>query len=228
MSKIDIIKSNDGSHTLFHAELNETYHSTHGAITESEHVFIEKGLVHFSNKYPGRKIKILEVGLGTGLNILLTIKKAIELDLEVEITSLEKYPLKLEITGELNYLELIKWKQGSHYFNAIHRQEWGKPQEITEKISFNKIETGLEDFHEKSFNLIYFDAFAPTKQPELWEQKVLKHLTSLCENESIFTTYCAKGQVRRDLASVGYVIERLDGPPGKREMLRGTFKFEES
>lgn len=221
---IDIITSKDGSHTLLHKELNETYHSTHGAITESKHVFIEKGLVYFKNNYPERTIKVLEVGLGTGLNVLLTIKKALELDLKVEITSLEKYPLERETIKNLNYLGELNWPEGDTYFNRIHDTEWNTTHIISDRVSFRKVEIGLEEFEDTGFNLVFFDAFAPNKQPELWEQKVLKHLANLCENETIFATYCAKGQVRRDLVSAGFIVERLDGPPGKREMLRGTLK----
>ena len=225
-NELQVIRSGDGSHTLFNPDLNETYHSTHGAINESAHVFIKEGLEYITTLHDSHPIKILEVGFGTGLNVLLTIKKAIELDLEVEITSLEKYPLDNSIVNQLNYTDLLDWDLAQDFFEQIHSCLWEESYQITPKIKLIKIKKGLEEFTDKGYDLVYYDAFAPSKQPELWELDILKHVATLCTPNAVFTTYCAKGQVRRNLEQANFEIERLKGPPGKREMLRGTLKME--
>lgn len=221
---IEIIESGDGSHTLYVPELDETYHSRHGAVAESEHVFIESGLSFYAQKNTKQPIRILEVGMGTGLNVLLTIKKAQELHLQIEFVTLEKYPLDIALTEKLNYPELNKHDAHRTYFSEIHRCAWGEQNEIAPNFKLTKIQQGLSEFTTSGFDVIYYDAFAPTKQPELWTLETLQHVASLCSPETVFVTYCSKGQVRRDLISVGFEMEKIPGPPGKREMLRGTFK----
>lgn len=222
--KIEIIESGDGSHTLYVPELDETYHSRHGAVAESKHVFVESGLRYYAQKNSKKPLKILEVGMGTGLNVLLTIKEAQGLKLEVEYTTLEKYPLEEALTDKLNYPELDDEQGYRQYFEEIHRCQWETEILMAENFKLTKIEQGLLEFSKKGFDLIYYDAFAPSKQPELWTLETLEHVASLCNPEAVLVTYCSKGQVRRDLISVGFEMEKIPGPPGKREMLRGTFK----
>lgn len=221
MSNLKLILSDDGSHTLFDAELNETYHSTHGAIQESNHVFINSGLTHFIDTNISLTPNILEVGLGTGLNVLLTVLYAEKHKINIEITSLEKYPLPLKITDQLNYHELLD-NDAKTMLKLIHSCEWNKKTKISDYVLFTKHDIELNTYNNKVHNLVFYDAFAPSKQAEMWEIDSLKKVSDNCLKNTTFVTYCAKGQVRRDLESLDFTMERIPGPPGKHQMLRGT------
>ena len=216
---IQIEKTNDGSNTLFVPELNEHYHSIKGALTESEHIFIRMGLEHCAKT----DISLLEIGFGTGLNAFLTLLKAEETGRHVNYTTIEKFPLDEDIIRNLHYPELAAPEQAD-YFYEIHRAAWNTPQAVSPFFILHKIEGDFTDYRfEGKYDLIYFDAFAPEKQPEMWSQELFDYLYSLMNPGGILTTYCAKGAVRRMMQTSGFIIERLPGPPGgKREILRGT------
>lgn len=221
--KIKLIKTEDGSHSLYNEDLNETYHSQHGAYNESSHVFIKHGLKYFYFEYFPKEINILEVGFGTGLNALLTIKElALLPSVKINYTTLEPYPLEKHIVEGLNYTELGMLASYKEQFFKIHDAKWGEKVDITDRFTITKHQVKLQDFNsEDKFGIIYFDAFAPNKQGELWEYKILEKVSLMMEKPSCLVTYCAKGQFKRDLASIGMVVETLPGPPGKKEMVRG-------
>lgn len=209
----------DGSFTLYVPELDEHYHSVKGALTESQHIFIDMGLKHSQATNP----YILEIGLGTGLNCFLTYLTSKETGQAIHYTGIERFPLSEEVIDQLDYATLIG-KGEKEIYQAIHQAAWNKEVLLSPHFSLHKIEG---DFTQYSFlgkyDLIYFDAFAPEKQPEMWEQPLFDMLYELLNPGGILTTYCAKGMVRRMLQAAGFTVERLAGPPGgKREILRAT------
>lgn len=207
----------DGSHTLFIPELNEHYHSVNGARQESEHVFIDAGLASTQKN----KIRILEVGFGTGLNAFLTLKYANETGKVIEYYSIEKYPLDLEVVEKLNYGELI-WPDQQHFFQLMHKADWNKSIKMTNSFELNKIGADINTYlFPTDIDLIYYDAFAPDKQPEMWLPDIFEKLHQHSAPGATIVTYCAKGEVRRNMQAAGFLMERLPGPPGKRHMLRG-------
>lgn len=211
----------DGSHTLFMSDLNEHYHSVNGAIQESTHVFIKTGLHHCKKE----SVNILEIGFGTGLNAFLTALDVTNTERVIHYTGLELYPLPKSIISELNYSDKQS-EQAKILYNKLHDADWNKEVQILPEFYLSKIECDFTKFDfsslKSSFDLIYFDAFAPDKQPEMWTQSIFDSLYSVTARNGILVTYCAKGVVRRMLQQAGYKTERLPGPPGKREMLRAT------
>ncbi len=202
----------DGSFTLFIPEVEETYHSTHGAVQESMHVFIENGLKACDKDL----IRILEVGLGTGLNAALTLQHATK---KIHYCALEPYPLSKEILNELAASRMGQFEMKFHDSNAE------EVISLREDFSFVRMEMGLEEFQSaEKFDVIYYDAFGPRVEPGLWTPERMQQCFDLLNEGGIFVTYCAKGEVRRNLQAAGFVVERLPGPPGKREMLRGVKK----
>ena len=207
-----VITTKDGSNSIFVPELDEHYHSVHGAIQEALHVFIDMGL----GQCQIEPIRILEVGFGTGLNCLLTCLTG----REIFYHGVESYPVQREILNKLNYSELSG--DNKSLFKSIHKASWQSDERITPNFRLLKDQVLIQEIElTEQYNLIYFDAFGPRVQKELWDPKLYRKLYSALTLNGIFVTYCAKGQVRRDLQSVGFKIERLPGPPGKREMLRG-------
>ncbi|SHK57250.1 tRNA U34 5-methylaminomethyl-2-thiouridine-forming methyltransferase MnmC [Reichenbachiella agariperforans] len=225
MPKVEIFETKDGSHSLLLPEMNETYHSTHGAITEAQYVFLEKGLAHYRERNPDQQvIRVLEIGFGTGLNAWLT---ALETNKSMEslvYTSLEKYPLAKEVTDQLNYVGQLGDENGQEVFDRVHAVAWNEQQKITELFSLIKVETDVFQFEveEAVYDLIFFDAFAPSKQPEMWSPEVLAKMYQGLAQNGVLVTYCAQGQFKRDIKSAGFEIEELPGPPGKKEMTRAT------
>lgn len=214
---IRFVTTADGSHTLYHTSLDEHYHSVHGAVQESQHVFINAGLkaVHESIS----PIKILEIGLGTGLNAFLTYLSAG--DKLIEYTAIEAFPLEEETLSNLNYLTILKAEEQKSIFQNIHRAEWNVPVMLSEKFSLHKIKAKLQDVTlDTEFDLIYFDAFAPRVQPEMWTKDIFDQLFSATKPNGFLVTYCAKGEVKRNMKAAGFVVETLQGPPGKREMTK--------
>jgi len=209
-------KTADGSHTFFVPELNEHYHSTNGALTESKHVFINAGL----NQIDQKEISILEIGFGTGLNALLSYLNAKSRNIQIHYTSIELYPIDKIWIEKLNFPDEIGIEHS--IFEFLHNCEWDDEVQIDSFFTLHKIKGDLTktQFH-RQFDLIYFDAFAPEKQPEMWSPEIFAHLFEQTNPNGILTTYCAKGAVRRMLQAAGYTTERLPGPPGKWEMLRG-------
>jgi tRNA U34 5-methylaminomethyl-2-thiouridine-forming methyltransferase MnmC len=223
VENIQLIQTDDGSSSLFNVALQETYHSRHGAIQESAHVFIKNGLQFFTEKKNTVPVSVFEVGFGTGLNALLALLFSEENKISVDYTSIEASPIDWEVASHLNYSQQLG---GSipDYFQRLHQTEWSKKINITESFSLHKIKSSIQDFEFNSdqFDVIFFDAFAPTKQPEMWELPVLEKIVSGMKPEGILVTYCAKGQVKRDLKFLGTTVESLPGPPGKREMVRAN------
>tara|TARA_Y100000991_G_scaffold207077_1_gene184763 strand:+ start:569 stop:1240 length:672 start_codon:yes stop_codon:yes gene_type:complete len=221
LGNLNLKQTADGSSTLYNQMLDEHYHSIHGALNESIHVFIRMGFLNFVESFKSAKdINILEIGFGTGLNCILTFIENIKLNISLNYTALEPFPLEMEIIDNLDFNLASRHLDA---FKLIHQSFWEKPVEINKQFSLEKSRLELKDFNDNKFyDIIYFDAFAPSKQPELWKVDVFTKLFNLTSYNGVLVTYCAKGQVRRDLEKVGYFVERLEGPPGKREMLRAT------
>ncbi|MDR2692463.1 MAG: tRNA (5-methylaminomethyl-2-thiouridine)(34)-methyltransferase MnmD [Dysgonamonadaceae bacterium] len=209
--KIEIQTTADGSPTLFLPEMDEHYHSVNGAIRESRHVYIEAGFKQCRKA----EIHVLEMGFGTGLNVLLTALEAANQKIKVFYTGLEKFPLPPEITDRLNYSE-------TSLFRAIHQTEWEKFEPVNLYLYLKKIQTDFKNFNFPDKNdIVYYDAFAPDKQPDAWSPELFGRIFSSMNPGGMITTYCAKGSIRRMMRQAGFTVERLQGPPGKREMLRG-------
>ena len=217
-SKRQIIFTEDGSHSIYLPDLDEHYHSIHGALQESKHVFIEMGwkkIAEIKNE-----INILEMGFGTGLNAFLVLKECLcDGNKKVKYTSLERFPLAKEEVLQLNYAQEEAEKE---MFLKLHEVEWNAEVEIAKNFSLGKEKTALENIilSEKKYDLVFFDAFSPESQPELWTEEIFRKLFLAMNSNSILVTYCAKGQVRRNMIAAGFSVERLQGPPGKREMIR--------
>jgi tRNA U34 5-methylaminomethyl-2-thiouridine-forming methyltransferase MnmC len=211
----------DGSHTLYVPELNERYHSAHGAVQESLHIYLEVGLHHCGKQ----EINLLEIGFGTGLNAFLTLLDAEKSGKTVTYTALERYPVSFAEAEMFNYSELLNSAR-EDTFLQLHSSAWGEWVDITPAFRLKKLQTDagrLEEFQpDTHFDVIYYDAFAPEKQPRLWTAEIFDRLYALSNPGATLTTYCAKGAVRRMLQSAGYRVERLPGPPGKREILRAV------
>jgi tRNA U34 5-methylaminomethyl-2-thiouridine-forming methyltransferase MnmC len=227
--KIKIITTEDGSHSLYHEELQETYHSFHGAYRESVHVFMFYGLdtwlARNPRKYP---IRIFEVGFGTGLNAWLTLVWAEQNQIPVLYHTIEPFPLEKEIYSQLNYIEHDHGIWHFHkYFEALHNAPWNEGGPVSDYFNFKKDSVTLEEAQLYPCDVVFFDAFAPSKQPELWTKDVLQKVTETMRPGGLFTTYCAKGQFKRDLAELGLEVETLPGPPGKKEMTRAWKAREE-
>ncbi len=221
MNTIKIIQTEDGSQSLLNEEMNETYHSRHGAVQESNYVFIEKGLNFLAASYKMPLISILEVGFGTGLNAWLTLQWAKEQQTKIRYQTLETFPLPKEIWQMLNYHSN---QEEAGEFQKLHQVAWDEWTEINQFFNLYKINQSLQSVSlaPLGYDLIFFDAFAPGKQPEMWEQPILEKVVIAMKPGAVFVTYCAKGQLKRDLKFLGLKVESLPGPPGKREMVRAT------
>ena len=216
--QVKIVVSKDGSHTLFRKDIEEHYHSIHGSIQESLHVFIEAGLNHFISKDYSGDVSILEIGFGTGLNALLTYEHQKKTNCSILYHGLEPHPLEMKVIKQLNFKSI-----NANEFLKLHELEWNKKHILNQSFTFTKENKKLQDFDsDEKFDVVYYDAFAPRAQEEMWRIELFKKLYSLIKSSGILVTYCAKGQVRRDLQRAGFKMERIPGPRGKREMLRGT------
>jgi len=212
----ELIKTADGSSTLYVKELDETYHSRHGALQESMHVFIENGLRYSLSHTNSDNISILEIGFGTGLNALLTLKEA-KRNHQIKFTyhTIEAYPIDIKLAEELNYNEN---KQDLILF---HNCAWNSANHISDNFVFCKHHLPFQNFNTvEKFDVIYYDAFGPRAQAEMWTNETLLKATSYLKNNGILVTYCAKGEVKRIFKKAGFVVQTLKGPPGKREMIR--------
>ena len=216
----EIINTGDGSHTVQIKELNVTYHSKHGAIQESMHVFIEAGLHHYIEASGKEEIHIFEMGFGTGLNALLTAAEAEKFKKNIVYTAIELHPLEPAENKNLNYASLLS---SQTTFEKIHAAPWDREVRITEYFVLHKINSNLLGYcSQKRFDIVYYDAFAPTAQPELWTVDVFKTLFAQINAGGVLVTYCSKGDVRRAMQAAGFVVEKIPGPPGKREMVRAV------
>jgi tRNA U34 5-methylaminomethyl-2-thiouridine-forming methyltransferase MnmC len=226
VNKLGVISTEDGSSSLINLDLNETYHSIHGAIQESRHVFIEKGLKHWNSHSQKKEISILEIGFGTGLNALLTLLETKNNDLKIYYEGIEAFPLQMETIAQLNYPESLKSEESKIIFNQLHQADCNTTQLVTPHFQLHKRSIKIQEgeLEKEKFDLIYFDAFAPNKQPEMWELIILEKIVEAMKPQAVFVTYCAKGQLKRDLVSLGLSVEKISGPPGKREMIRAIKK----
>lgn len=221
---IQLIETADGSQSLLNVELNESYHSVHGAVQESMHVFIHHGLNHYIALNQPESVRILEVGFGSGLNALLSLAETRHGNLSVHYVALEKFPVQEAIISQLHF-ETPLASSGQNYFEALHAAPWEQDVSVSDHFIIEKRQVdlpALETLGDSQYDIIYFDAFSPARQPEMWSMPVLQKVASAMKLNGLFVTYCAKGQLKRDLKSLGLALETLIGPPGKKEMVRAT------
>ena len=213
----------DGSHTIFEPGLDVTYHSVFGAIQESRHVYIQSGLQYMIRQRDIASINILEVGFGTGLNVLLTLLEATERNLNVHFHAIEPFPLTAGELLELNYCAVLNRPDSETVYKQMHQSSWNMLVPLSSSFSLYKDLTTLQAFQSsRLFNLIYYDAFAPTVQPELWTTEIFRKLLHFMEPGGAWVTYSSKSAVRRALTDVGFSVEKIPGPAHKREMIRAV------
>lgn len=220
--KRKIITTDDGSKTIYIEAWNEQYHSKHGAIQEAYHVFIKMGLHYFYSKVqgPDPSVSILEMGFGTGLNAFVTFLEAEKHNIQVDYSGIEAYPVASNEISALNYPELIS-VENKNIFEKLHQVTWENRHEISDRFSFTKRQQFFEDIIDRDrYDLIYFDAFGPRVQSELWTETIFEKMFNALKSKGVLVTYSAKGSVRRNMQNVGFTVERLEGPRGKRHMLR--------
>ena len=216
--KRKFIETADGSTSIYLEEMDEHYHSKHGAIAESNHIFIRNGLLSKSNH---REIAVFEVGMGTGLNVMTTLKAAVEHDMKVDYHAVEAFPIKEEELDFINFSSLLDMEQG--LFLKIHTTPWERENQLHPNFKLTKLNSKLGELElrKDQFDVVYFDAFAPEKQEEMWTEDIFGKIFEAIKPEGILVTYCVKGIIRRRLQSVGFRVEKLKGPEGgKREMCR--------
>jgi tRNA U34 5-methylaminomethyl-2-thiouridine-forming methyltransferase MnmC len=226
--KREVMITGDGSKTIHIPALNEQYHSKHGALQEALHVFIQTGLEYFLEISLSRKrnfqqqpLQILEYGFGTGLNAMLTAQHHAKTP--IVYTAVEAFPVSIDEVTAMDYGNLL---QDQKMYDFMHQSSWELIQDVTSQFSLIKQQKDFHDILNKNqFDLIYFDAFGPRTQPELWSLPIFKAAYTSLKSGGVLTTYCAAGQVRRDMQSAGFTVERLPGPPGKREMLRAVKNY---
>lgn len=224
--KRKIITTSDGSKTIQIEDWNEQYHSVHGAIQEAKHVFLKHGLLFFNDELvsESQSISILEIGFGTGLNAFLTLIEAEKLKQRINYVGVEAYPVSLDEIDQLNYVELIS-ESHAETFKTMHKALWEETNEITPHFKLEKQQKFFKDITARNaFDIIYFDAFGARVQPDLWTETIFEKMYCALKENGILVTYSAKGSVRRAMQAVGFTVERLPGPPGKREMLRAQKK----
>ena len=213
-----IIITADGSDTVFVPGLNVSYHSKHGAIQESMHVYIEAGFRYIAKQLIDQPINIFEMGLGTGLNVFLTAIEAEEKGVKVYYETVEKFPLSKEEIESLNYTSVLK---NEELFRQIHECKWNDEAILNENFVLKKVNENLKNYStHRLFNIIYYDAFAPSAQADLWTEEIFKKLYFMLAQGGALVTYCSKGDVRRAMKSAGFDVKKIPGPRGKREMLR--------
>lgn len=222
MADRDPIRTGDGSYTLIDRNLNEHYHSHFGAVTESEHIFIRAGLMEVAGL--NSDIRVLEVGFGTGLNALLTLSYAASHGLTIYYAAIEPNPVDPALAISLEYPGIIGGKEASKAFAGMHHAAWGETLNLHGGFRFLKVKTRLQEFEWSAdkFNLVYFDAFSPEVQPEMWSLEMFHKVAEMMHYGGVLVTYSCKGSVRSALKAAGFRTEKLPGPPGKREILRAV------
>ena len=222
--KREFLTTGDGSVTIHLPDWDEQYHSKHGAIQEAYHVFIKHGLHHYCSlrsDAENEKVSILEIGFGTGLNAFITLLEAEKLNIHIDYFGVEGYPVSMEEVVQLNYSSELKVENKKMLFEKLHQMSWEEKHVITDNFSFTKQERFFTEIDEKgAYNLIYFDAFGARVQPELWTETIFNKMYEALKVEGMLVTYAANGNTRRAMQAVGFKVEKLPGPPGKREMLR--------
>lgn len=215
---VSLYTTADQSHTLYNHELDETYHSRNGAVDESLHVFLANGFLAKAEHQ--RKIRLLEAGFGTGLNAILTLHEAQKQQVSCQYVSLETYPLPASLINQLNYTEFIPKQLHATYY-AMHQAGWNKEVKLDAHFLLTKVQQSIHDYQpDQGFDLVYFDAFGPDKQPDMWTPEVFASFYEWMNTGGVFVTYSAKGDVRRALIRAGFQVERLPGGNRKRHMLR--------
>lgn len=215
--KREIIQTLDGSTTIHLQEWDECYHSKHGAIQEAQHVFIKNGLSLFENKH----VSILEIGFGTGLNAFITFLEAKKLNQTIDYVGVEAYPISADEVLSMNYVEQLNATQESAIFKTMHESNWEEKISLNKEFSLTKRKQFFEAIDDiEKFDLIYFDAFGYRVQPELWSTEIFQKMYNSLKPNSVLVTYAARGVVKRSMIEVGFTVEKLAGPPGKREMFR--------
>ena len=216
---IRLMVTADGSHTAINQALDKTYHSIHGAYQESQRVYIELGLLAAFEKFPTSELHIFEMGFGTGLNALLTVREATLHKRPIVYTAVDAYPMLEEDARQLNFDELLE----TNYLAQLHESPWNELIEINPYFTLTKIDSRLQDFQTTDrFHLIYYDAFAPTAQPELWEPEIFAQMAHLLLSGGMLTTYCSRSYVQRNLRAAGLTVEKHNGPMHKRDILRAV------
>jgi len=215
--KREIIVTSDGSTTIHLPDWNESYHSKHGAIQEAKHVFIQNGLALFA----GKQIDIMEIGFGTGLNAFITFLEAKKLDISVDYVGVEAFPVAASEIRKLNYVEELVAQDYRKEFEVMHTGQWETKNQISDTFSLTKQQRFFDAITDsEKFDLIYFDAFGYRVQPELWSTEIFRKMYNALKPNGILVTYAARGVVKRSMIEVGFTVEKLPGPPGKREMFR--------
>jgi tRNA U34 5-methylaminomethyl-2-thiouridine-forming methyltransferase MnmC len=215
--KKTLFVTNDGSTSIHIEEWNESYHSKHGAIQEAYHVFIKNGL----SLVQGKSVSILEIGFGTGLNALITLKEAINLHQTIDYVGVEAFPVSTEMAMQMNYVSQLKEESLQLSFNKMHEISWETKHQITEFFSLTKEKKLFQEIdHENQFDLIYFDAFGFRVQPELWSTEIFQKMYSAMKIGGILVTYACRTTIKNAMKEAGFTVEKLPGAPGKREMLR--------
>jgi tRNA U34 5-methylaminomethyl-2-thiouridine-forming methyltransferase MnmC len=224
MPDVELIVTGDGSHSLRRKDLDETYHSIHGAIQESRHVFIESGLNFLIHQKKPDLLRLLEVGFGTGLNALLALIRAQERNVKIHYTTVEPFPLEKGIISMLNYPAVLDHPDGKAWFGKLHDSPWETEQVVSPYFTLLKNKVPIENavLEGDTFDLVFFDAFAPSKQPAVWNAEILSNIAEGMKPGAVLVTYSAKGQLKRDLKNIGLLVESIAGPPGKKEMVRAT------
>lgn len=212
-----LVKTKDNSATLFVPELNETYHSRHGAIQESKHVYLDAGLAQFNYL---SEINLLEIGFGTGLNALLSAQAAVKQNFKINYTGLEKYPVKPNEWVALNYAQALADDAAAPLFEQLHQCPWEETVALNPHFTLTKqqVDFRTAPLPAHYFNLIYFDAFAPSAQAYLWTKEIFDRMFNALQEDGLLVTYCVKGDVRRAMQAAGFKVEKIPGPPGKWEM----------
>jgi len=222
MSNLSIVTTADGSNTIFNAAVGENYHSKHGALQESQHVFLNSGLRYFLAGIETSNVSVLEVGFGTGLNFLLSADFCTAKQINLSYTGIEAYPLTDAMIGQTRYDQYISppvW----HNFMERYPESIVAPQQLNTYVKLYTAHSTLDDFrHDEKFDVIYFDAFASVHQPEMWSQQAIGHTVKFLKPGGVFVTYAITGNLKRMLKALGLKVEKAPGAPGKREMLRAT------
>ena len=215
--KREIIQTLDGSTTIQIKEWDECYHSKHGAIQEAKHVFIKNGLSLFENQ----KISILEIGFGTGLNAFITLLEAKKMHQTIDYVGVEAYPISVDEVLMMNYVSELNATEESVLFDIMHESNWDEQIVFNNDFTLTKRKQLFEEIDdENKFDLIYFDAFGYRVQPELWSTAIFEKMYKSLKKNGVLVTYAARGVVKRSMIEVGFTVEKLAGPPGKREMFR--------
>jgi tRNA U34 5-methylaminomethyl-2-thiouridine-forming methyltransferase MnmC len=217
--KREIIQTLDGSTTIHIAEWDECYHSKHGAIQEAQHVFIKNGL----SLFPDRNVSILEIGFGTGLNAFITFLESKKRNQSIVYVGVEAYPISADEIVSMNYVEELNAVEQSSIFDTMHQSNWEEKIILDDDFTLTKRKQFFEEINdENKFDLIYFDAFGYRVQPELWSTAIFEKMYKALKPNGVLVTYAARGVVKRSMIEVGFTVEKLAGPPGKREMFRAT------